>query len=75
MYKGIPLRKGETFKDGCDKICRCEDTMLNDVVCDDRYIFYHFCNQIFVPPKKQQPPPPTIFCLHIIGRDVFQMLF
>ncbi|XP_060570089.1 uncharacterized protein LOC132728460 isoform X2 [Ruditapes philippinarum] len=36
VYKGVPLRKGQTFDDACDKVCRCEDTMLNDVVCDDR---------------------------------------
>lgn len=39
MYNGIPLRQGDTFKDGCDKVCRCEDSMTNDVVCDDRYMW------------------------------------
>ncbi|KAK3591361.1 hypothetical protein CHS0354_040323 [Potamilus streckersoni] len=36
VYNGIPLRQGQTFNDGCDKICRCEDSMSNKIVCDER---------------------------------------
>ena len=37
VYQGVPLRQGQTFKQGCDKICRCEDAMTGKIVCDDRY--------------------------------------
>lgn len=36
VYNSIPLRQGEVINDGCDKVCRCEDTMTNSIVCDDR---------------------------------------
>lgn len=40
VYKGVPLRQGEVFRDGCTKVCRCEDVMLNSVVCDDRSVLF-----------------------------------
>lgn len=36
VYNSIPLRQGEVINDGCDKVCRCEDTMTNSIVCDER---------------------------------------
>ena len=38
VYKSVPLREGDIFDDGCDLVCRCEDSMTNSVVCDDRWV-------------------------------------
>ncbi|KAJ8302983.1 hypothetical protein KUTeg_019379 [Tegillarca granosa] len=40
IYNGIPYRQGQTWQDGCDKICRCEDAMTKQITCDDRCATY-----------------------------------
>ena len=36
VYQGVPYRQGQTWNDGCDKVCRCEDGMTGRINCDDR---------------------------------------
>lgn len=36
VYQGVPLRQGQTFNQGCDKVCKCEDAMTGKITCDDR---------------------------------------
>lgn len=36
VYQGVPFRQGQTFNQGCDKICKCEDAMTGKITCDDR---------------------------------------
>ncbi|KAK7115067.1 hypothetical protein V1264_001009 [Littorina saxatilis] len=36
VYQGVPYRQGQTWTDGCDKVCRCEDGMTGRINCDDR---------------------------------------
>ncbi|KAL8616408.1 hypothetical protein ACOMHN_032262 [Nucella lapillus] len=40
VYKGIPYSHGQTWNDGCDKTCRCEDVVTGQVNCDDRCASY-----------------------------------
>ncbi|XP_053376973.1 uncharacterized protein LOC123528762 [Mercenaria mercenaria] len=36
VYQGVPLRQGQTFNQGCDKICKCEDAKMGKITCTDR---------------------------------------
>ena len=36
VYNGVPFRQGQTWQDGCGKMCRCEDSMTGLINCDDR---------------------------------------
>ncbi|XP_041376891.1 uncharacterized protein LOC121389362 [Gigantopelta aegis] len=36
VYNGIPFRQGQSWNDGCDKVCRCEDAITGHINCDDR---------------------------------------
>ena len=36
VYNGVPLRQGMTIDVGCDKVCKCEDAMTQQVTCTDR---------------------------------------
>ncbi|XP_046570033.1 uncharacterized protein LOC124278355 [Haliotis rubra] len=36
VYNGIPYRQGQNWQVGCDKVCRCEDSVTNLIDCDDR---------------------------------------
>lgn len=38
VYKGIPYSHGQTWNDGCDKTCRCEDVVTGQVNCDERCV-------------------------------------
>ncbi|WAR11991.1 CO6A5-like protein, partial [Mya arenaria] len=37
MYNGVLFKQGETWNDGCDLQCVCEDQMTNVYRCRDRY--------------------------------------
>lgn len=36
VYQGVAYRQGQTFNQGCDKICKCEDSMTGKITCTDR---------------------------------------
>lgn len=38
VYQGVPLRQGQTFNQGCEKICKCEDAKSGKIACSDRYV-------------------------------------
>ena len=38
MYKGVYYSQGQTWDDGCDLNCRCEDVMRGYYTCSQRYI-------------------------------------
>ena len=37
VYNGVPYHTGDTWDDGCDLRCRCEDETNNVYRCDQRY--------------------------------------
>jgi hypothetical protein len=37
MYKGVAFKQGETWKDGCDLVCICENGTTGFYRCDDRW--------------------------------------
>lgn len=36
MYKGVSFKQGESWKDGCDLVCICENGTTGFYRCDDR---------------------------------------
>ncbi|XP_052816208.1 uncharacterized protein LOC128242861 isoform X2 [Mya arenaria] len=36
VYKGVYYTQGQTWDDGCDKLCRCEDVMRGYYTCSQR---------------------------------------
>jgi hypothetical protein len=36
LYNGVPYHTGDTWDDGCDLKCRCEDETMNLYRCDQR---------------------------------------
>ncbi|KAK3581064.1 hypothetical protein CHS0354_033850 [Potamilus streckersoni] len=36
VYQGVPFRQGQTFTQGCDKICKCEDAVNGKITCTER---------------------------------------
>jgi hypothetical protein len=36
VYQGVPFRQGQTFNQGCDKVCICEDAVSGKITCNDR---------------------------------------
>ncbi|XP_078338507.1 uncharacterized protein LOC111134355 isoform X1 [Crassostrea virginica] len=36
VYNGVPYKQGESWKVGCEKICRCDDAMNSQINCDER---------------------------------------
>lgn len=38
VYNGVPYKQGESWKVGCEKICRCDDAMNSQINCDERYV-------------------------------------
>jgi hypothetical protein len=39
VYNGVPYKQGESWKVGCEKICRCDDAMNGQINCDERLVF------------------------------------
>nr|KAG5702882.1 hypothetical protein BaRGS_019101 [Batillaria attramentaria] len=60
VYKGIPYSHGQTWNDGCDLTCRCEDVVTGQVNCDDRCPVY---SQI--PPSCQLITDPNDPCCQV----------
>lgn len=46
MYKGVYYRQGQTWQDGCDKICTCDDVTNNLYSCRSRFVTVFFFYQI-----------------------------
>lgn len=42
VYNGVPYKQGESWKVGCEKICRCDDAMNSQINCDERFVFHIF---------------------------------
>lgn len=36
VYKGVAFSQGQTWADGCQKKCRCDDADMNVYTCFDR---------------------------------------
>lgn len=36
VYKGVTYSQGQTWDDGCQKKCRCDDADMNIYTCFDR---------------------------------------
>ncbi|XP_070202959.1 uncharacterized protein [Littorina saxatilis] len=36
VYNGVPYRQGATWQVGCDKVCKCQDSMTRQITCNDR---------------------------------------
>ena len=36
LYRGVKYYQGQTWDDGCDKRCRCDDATKGYYTCDDR---------------------------------------
>ena len=38
VYKGVSFKQGESWKDGCDLVCICENGTTGFYRCDDRLV-------------------------------------
>lgn len=38
VYNGVNYYQGQTWDDGCDRRCRCEDAVQGIYVCNDRSV-------------------------------------
>ena len=45
LYNGVPYKTGETWEDGCDLKCVCEDGAANIYRCDQRLVPTNWCQQ------------------------------
>lgn len=39
-YKGVYYTQGQTWSDGCDRNCRCEEPSKGLITCTNKWVFY-----------------------------------